>query len=167
MQLRTSVVNDGAVDAAVFYEEEIGPVEVDAAFGWANLGDASEAATFDDLFAGSASFLHESGVNLTLAGGTQTRRAAAGDDPVFYYAKLGYQRDFFAFGKTALSVDVHQTNDQQEEGDEARAIGFQFVQNVDDWGMDAFFNFRNHSLERVGHSFDDLNIAMIGARVRF
>ena len=90
-----------------------------------------------------------------------------GDDPVFYYAKLGYQRDFFAFGKTALSVDVHQTNDQQEEGDEARAIGFQFVQNVDDWGMDAFFNFRNHSLERDGRSFDDLNIAMIGARVRF
>jgi hypothetical protein len=165
-QLRTSVVRDEAIDVALNHESKIGPVQVAAMVGWANFSQRTDDPTFDNLLAGSASFLHDSGVNLTVAAGTMDR-IAPGSDPVFYYGKLGYLADFFPIGRTALSIDYHQTDDLALPGDTARAYGVQAVQNLADWGTEFYFNVRNHELDRPGRSFNDLLIGMVGARVRF
>jgi hypothetical protein len=166
LQLRTSLVRDDAVDVALNYEGQLGPVQVAAMVGYANFSRRSESPTFDDLFAGSISVLHDTGINLTLAAGTMDR-IGPGSSPNFHYAKLGYQRGFFPIGNTALSVDYHQTDDLQVPGDRARAWGVQAVQTVDGWGTELYLNLRNHELKRPGRRFDDLLIGMVGARVRF
>lgn len=171
LQLRTSVVNDGAVDVALNYSAKLGPANVAAMVGWANFSERSlGAATFDDLIAGSASVLLEDGplkgLNATIAA-ARMDRIGDGSDPEFRYIKLGYQGDFFRSGKTALSVDFHQTDDLRQSGDRLRAYGFQAVHTIDNWGTDLYLNVRNHEFDRSGRNFDDLTIGMVGARVRF
>lgn len=171
LQLRTSVVNDGAVDVALNYSSKLGPANLSAMVGWANFSERSTgAAEFDDLVAGSASVLLDEGplkgLNATIAA-ARMDRIGPGSNAEFHYAKLGYQGDFFRSGKTALSIDFHQTDDRLQSGDRLRAYGFQAVHTIDNWGTDLYLNVRNHEFDRPGRDFDDLTIGMAGARVRF
>jgi hypothetical protein len=171
VQLRTSVVNDGAVDVALNYSGRLGPANVAAMAGWANFSERNLGpATFDDLIAGSASVLLDEGplkgLNATIAAGRMDR-IGSGPDAEFRYVKLGYQGDFFRSGKTALSIDFHQTDDLQQSNDRLRAYGLQAVHTIDNWGTDLYLNVRNHEFDRTGRNFDDLTIGMVGARVRF
>jgi hypothetical protein len=165
-QLRTSLVGNDAWDVALNHSGKVGPVQIAGMVAYADFDRRGTAPSFDNLFAGSVSFLHDSGANLTLAAATMERKGP-GSDPAFYYGKLGYLADFFPIGKTALSIDYHQTDDLAASGDRGRAYGLQAVQNLDSWGTELYVNLRNHELDRPGRRFDDLLIGMVGARVRF
>ena len=175
-QIRTSLVNDEAFDVGLWYQDKIDRFQISSAIGWANDSRRIRGVDnqfqrpvqeFDDIISGSFSVLDDSGLNATFAAGRQDRRAS-GPDANFWYGKLGYQANMFPeMGTTAFSVDWHRSEDIAQAGDELDAIGFQIVQNVDWLGTEFYGAFRNHSFDRDGRSFDDLNIGMIGARVRF
>lgn len=89
-------LDDDLYDVAATYSGEFSDFEVAAAVGY-----AWNDGTGIDLFSGSLSALHKpSGVSMTLAAGAE-QNEGSGD---YGYAKLGYERDFFAMGSTAFSI---------------------------------------------------------------
>ena len=94
-------------------------------------------------------------------------KASGRDYGTFYYGKLGYQRKFFSIGTTAMSVDYGRNDDVEQDGDEANTVGFQFVQNIDQWATEYFLGYRYHNLDRDNTDFKDINALMTGLRVKF
>jgi hypothetical protein len=115
---------------------------------------------------GSGSLLHEvTGLSLTLAAGARDNDGR--DDGSNYYAKLGWQGDVFAFGRSFTAVDVNRNDDVAAEGDEATSIGLFAVQTIRDWGIDLYGGYRWHELDRRDADFDDIHTFSLGSRVRF
>lgn len=117
----------------------------------------------------SVSWLHGSGINLTLAGGN--RDYDASDDPAAagkadrdstnYYGKLGYK-----FGIHALAVEYGLTEDLAQDGDESNNWGAAYV--IIPWqGVEVYSLYRSYSLDRNGVDYEDVNQVMIGTRVKF
>ncbi len=106
------------------------------------------------------------GLNLTAAAGTRDVKGG-GDDPVFYYGKLGYKFDAIDFGGTAVSIDYTMVEDLDEDGDEFTSYAAFLVQDFDKIGTEFYIGVRNHELDRPGEDFDDLFAVMTGARVKF
>jgi len=124
---------------------------------------------------GSASILHSSGINFTVAGGYQDLESGLfnpngtdrDDDPTFYYAKAGYRAKWFEVGETRFSVDYQYVEDVAQDGDEAKTVGFQFVQDIPEWGSEYYLGYRWHELDRDLADYDDINALMTGVRVKF
>ena len=160
-----SVVSGDAADVALRYSAKFGDFKLAAAAAYSDPAGTSNSV--DDTIDGSISVLHGSGFNLTFAGGTRDYKVSGRDDGMFYYGKLGYQSKFFSIGITAMSVDYSRNEDVEQDGDEADTIGFQFVQNIDQWATEYFLGYRYHSLDRDDTDFDDINAVMTGLRVKF
>jgi hypothetical protein len=160
-----SVVSGDAADVALRYSAKLGNFKLAAAAAYSD--PASNSDSVDDTIDGSISALHSSGFNLTIAAGTQDYKDSGRDDGTFYYGKFGYQRKFFSLGTTAMSVDYSRNEDVDQDGDEADTVGFQFVQNIDQWATEYFLGYRYHSLDRDNTDFDDINAVMTGLRVKF
>jgi len=113
-------------------------------------------------FDGSISFLHNSGINLTLSHGTLNFDAAGRDTAHNYYGKLGYK-----FGKWALSADYTYSENVAQNDDEAKSVGVAAVWDI--WDSVQFYgSYRWHSLDRAGVAdIEDLSAVMIGGRVKF
>jgi hypothetical protein len=87
-------------------------------------------------FDGSFSVLHDSsGLSLTMAGGVRDPRyrdpLGKPLSPNLVYAKLGYQRDFSSFGRTAFSVDFINQDELIFNGDSAQSYSLGFLQHID------------------------------------
>jgi hypothetical protein len=160
-----SVVSGDAADVALFYSAKLGDFKLAAAAAYSDPAGTSNSV--DDSIDGSISVLHSSGFNLTFAGGTRDYKVSGRDDGTFYYGKLGYQRKFFSIGTTAMSVDYGRNDDVEQDGDEANTVGFQFVQNIDQWATEYFLGYRYHNLDRDNTDFKDINALMTGLRVKF
>ena len=120
---------------------------------------------------GSVSVLLKNGLNLTLAGGVRdpeyhdpTGRSLS---PHLFYAKLGYQHNFFPFGLTAFSVDFAQAEEAIFADDTARTYGAAVVQNIDQFGLEVFVAGRYQTLDRTFASYHPLITMMSGGRIRF
>ena len=113
-------------------------------------------------FSASISFLHNSGLNLTLSHGNRDFDVSGRNDGKNYYGKLGYK-----FGKWATSVEYTHSEDVAEEGDEAKAFGAAVVWNT--WESIQFYgSYRWHDLSRDDVSnIKSLHAVMIGGRVKF
>ena len=132
----------------------------------AAIGYADPGGDRDWVAAGSASLLHEAtGLSLTLAAGGRDNDGR--DDAVNYFAKIGYQADFFTFGRTFTSVDFTRNDDVSAEDDEATSVGLLAVQAIKDYGIEVFAAYRWHELDRDGTDFDDIHVLSLGSRVRF
>jgi hypothetical protein len=160
-----SVVSGDAADVALFYSAKLGDFKLAAAAAYSDPAGTSNSV--DDSIDGSISVLHSSGFNLTFAGGTRDYKVSGRDDGTFYYGKLGYQRKFFSIGTTAMSVDYGRNDDVEQDGDEANTVGFQFVQNIDQWATEYYLGYRYHNLDRDNTDFKDINALMTGLRVKF
>jgi hypothetical protein len=160
-----SVVSGDAADVALFYSAKLGDFKLAAAAAYSDPAGTSNSV--DDSIDGSISVLHSSGFNLTFAGGIRDYKVSGRDDGTFYYGKLGYQRKFFSIGTTAMSVDYGRNDDVEQDGDEANTVGFQFVQNIDQWATEYFLGYRYHNLDRDNTDFKDINALMTGLRVKF
>lgn len=127
----------------------------------------------DHQYNGSASILHSSGLNLTVAGGLQDLDESGRDDPTFYYAKVGYRADLFKFGETRFSVDYTRNDDYDLDNDEANSFGAQIVQDFPKWGSEYYIGYRWHELDRDVDAdgnlvdYDDIQAVMTGVRVKF
>jgi predicted porin len=111
---------------------------------------------------GSISFLHNSGINLTLSHGYRDFDTGGSDDARNYYGKLGYK-----FSKWALSVDYTYSENVAQDDDEATSIGAAAVWNI--WESVQFYgSYRWHDLDRdTVDNIEDLQAVMIGGRVKF
>ncbi len=148
-------------DGALRFSGEIGDVRTAAAVAYANSNDFEQVN-------GSASVLLASGLNFTIAAGTRDLKDRSGDDPLFYYAKLGQLLDVFDIGQTALAIDFAQTDDLNADGDEATSYGAFVVQNLDPVATELYLGIRNHELDPAsGPDPDDIIAVLAGARVKF
>lgn len=145
-QLSASAIADDRWDGALRFGGDFGSVKAAAALGYANPSTASA----DQRINGSASFLHVSGFNLTIAGGEDDPETAGRSDPKFFYAKLGYIAHIFSIGSTAFAFDYSQTDDIAQNGDEFTTAGAFAVQSLDDYGTQFYLGIRHHDLDRPG-----------------
>jgi hypothetical protein len=137
-----------------------------AAIAFAKAGDTDPEV--DQQLAGSASLLWDFGLNLTLALGTRDNTAAGRDESRFFYTKIGYRAaDWCPLGTTSLSLDYGQFKAIELNGDDAGTLGLQMVQDLEEWGSEAYLGYRYHSLDRTGVNYDNINALMMGMRVKF
>ncbi|MEX1228372.1 MAG: hypothetical protein WD623_02335 [Marinobacter sp.] len=169
-QLRTSAVNQGGVDVALFYSGNVDRLKIAAGMAWANSDEATGndgAAALDDQVSGSISVLDTSGFSATVALGQASKNDSSLEDVTFAYTKLGYQTKLIDAGTTHFSVDYHTTDDLQREDDTVEVIGFQALQKVSSIGTDFYASLRSISLDRTGVDYEDNLVALLGARVTF
>lgn len=157
-KLSASSAQDSKHDVALRYSGGGAGLKIAGAVAYAvNVGD------FDSQVNGSVSLLHSSGINLTLAGGSRDLGTGATQDPVFYYAKLGY-----IIGNTAIAIDFEQADDVEFQDDEATTVGLFLVKTLDAVGADLYAGARSYSLDRTANpNLDDIVAVLVGARVKF
>lgn len=118
---------------------------------------------------GSFSALHEAtGLNFTFSAGTQD--ADGLDNPYSLWGKLGWQREFWSVGKTSFTVDYGYSKNIYAESYKGDSFGVAAVQSFADYGTELYLQFRQYALDAPGSSdqdLDDMNVATVGARVRF
>jgi len=160
-RLSADAISSARYSTALRWSGELPDWRMAAAAGYSHPGGDS-----DYIVDGSASVLHQpTGLNLTLSSGLQ--EFSGRDDATNIYVKLGWQRDFFSFGRTAMSIDVGRTSDRDQEDDDADTVGAFLVQNIADFGIELYGGYRFYSLDRDGANFDDIHVFALGTRVRF
>ena len=160
----TSYITDGGGDFAVRYAVKMDGFKLAAAAAYSNPGSTSDSV--DDQLAGSVSVLHDTGFNGTFAMGTRDNKGDR-DDGGFFYTKFGYRGRWCPLGVTSLSIDYGRYADIAADDDDADTFGFQMVQDLQEWGTEAYLGYRFHKLDRSGSDYDDINAIMTGMRVKF
>ena len=155
--LSASATNGDAWELAASLSTEMeGIGKIAAAIGYI---DGQDRSPYEQL-GGSVSFLHDSGVNLTLAYGVRDLDNRS-RDAENYYVKLGY-----ILGKHAISVEWGQTDDLEVVGDESSSYGAGYVFNIHN-GIELYAGYRLYDLDRSGVSTDDITVFMAGTRIKF
>lgn len=131
-----------------------------AALGWSREKRGGLARN-EDTTGGSVSWLHDSGFNLTLAGGQSEDDNPAAPRKKFAYAKAGY-----ITGKHAVSVDFGRGDDFAAAGDQADAYGIGYIYTAAKW-LDLYAGAKQHKLERPGSDFDKITFVSAGMRLKF
>ena len=165
-QLSLGHVQGGENDYALRYSGQWGDFKTAAAVAWANIASTSTSTDYQSN--GSGSVLHDpTGFSLTLAGGQAKAKAAGRANPTFFYSKVGWQKKLFEVGNSYFSIDYAFSNDRAQNDDEFQTIGVGAVQKLDAWGTELYAGFRNHQMNRTAVQLDDINVGMVGARVKF
>jgi predicted porin len=152
-----SATNGDAYEIATRLVQDIGDNSFEAAIGYVDGGDRSP---FSQIGA-SASFLHASGLNVTVAIAERNLDESGHSDPSNRYVKIGYHR-----GAHRFAIDYGMTDDLAADGDEATSYGAF-------WNWQAFASgeiyagVRIHELDRPGIDVDDVTAIMAGTRVKF
>jgi hypothetical protein len=156
---------DDEWDVAVRYAAELGGLgKVAAAAAYALGSSTRYGGSGYDQFSSSASWLHGSGFNITVAFARRDLDdpGLIKDDPETIYVKLGLKSE-----KHAFSVHWSTTDDFDIKGDEADTIGAGYVFNIVK-GVELYAGFNIYELDRTGtSSIDDVTAVMTGARVKF
>ncbi len=171
-----SHIQGGLWDVALRHSGKFGQFKTSAAIAfvdWSGVNAAAGSSGIkDEQINGSISVLHDSGLNVTFSGGTRDAigldvSGAKRNDDDHIYVMLGYIAKIFDVGTTRFGVDYGVANDINQNDDEITTWGIAVNQNLKDIGTDIYAVFRNHELDRTGEDFDDINIFMAGARVKF
>lgn len=147
--------DDDYYDFALRYANVFGDFETEAGVGYGFAGDDVETLS------GSASVMHTpTGLNLTVAAGEEDQDG--GDSLSYGYIKAGLQRDFFAFGATAFSVDYY-----GGDMDLGESWGLAAVQNFDAQNLEVYGTVRNYSYDGADDDLDDGLAVFSGVRWKF
>ena len=160
-------LNQGPIpDAAIRYSGSFAGTKVSAAIAWSNK-DSADAAKGNQIN-GSGSILHSSGLNVTVAAGTQDLDGVGRSDPSYIYVKLGFKAKLVDAGTTNFFVAYQNTDDLATDGDDATFWGFGVVQILKDYATELFATFSVVDLDDAsGNTYDDLTTGLVGARVKF
>lgn len=159
--------NFTTTNIALRYSGEVSGWKMQGALAYADIKPATLADRQDTI--GSFSALHRSGFNATVAFGKRNEQAGAvcGSGCSYGYAKLGYQAEWFAVGKTAISVDYYSSSDTTVAGSDASTIGIGAVQKFDKQRIEAYLGYREYSLAEPGTTYRDSQSVLMGARWKF
>jgi predicted porin len=149
-------------ELALWYSGDMGALgRLAGALGWSNqqADVADPASVEDEVVGGSLSWLHGSGLNVTVS--YSEREATADRDRTFMYAKVGYK-----FGRHAVAIDWGNGEDLAATDIESDMIGIGYVWNPVAWA-ELYAAAKRHSLDAPGTDTDDINIVMVGTRIRF
>jgi predicted porin len=161
-----SYLSQKAWDAALRYSAEFGGTKVAAAVAYADFADQNTLVK--SQINGSVSVLMPMGLSLTGAAGQQDLDdPSRKEDPMFWYAKLGYTAKLLFHGSTTFAVDYSASNDMKKDKDEATTYGAFVVQRLDAYNTELFLGYRSHALDRTGKDFADVTGTMGGARIKF
>jgi len=151
-------------DMSVKYSNMHGNFNVAGALAFYDKGKGKNGKDKQGLD-GSISTLHvPSGISLTFSGAMQQQ---AGPDAKFFYTKLGYQTDYFNFGKTAFSVDAYWGQNINAIDSGSVAFGIQAVQEVDAWATQFYLGIRSYEYKDADDDYQDGMAAIAGSRIRF
>lgn len=127
--------------------------------------DVGGAVDKVDVFGGSASWLHTSGFNLTGVYSNQDGSTKGASE--FYMVKTGYKTGKHSFAiHHAMGDDRAEYSPAVVTDSEAKAYGVSYVYAPAKW-LDMYASFNNYELSAKERSYDNINIAMTGARVKF
>ena len=144
-------------DISVNYARETGDFEAEAIVSYEWKGSDEEIAL------ASAGILHTpTGLNVSIATGANQI-----GDGSYVYLKLGVKRDFFDFGQTAMALEYYDGSDFDVIGSSSKAIGLGIVQTVDAANLEIVGTLRRYELSAPAAEFQDVDVAMIGARWKF
>jgi hypothetical protein len=157
-----SMEGNSEYDVAARYAGDFGWARLAAAAGWAGYGNSSDSAdgTRDGNFSSSASMLFKNGLNLTASGAFRKQDST---DPWNLFGKVGYK----FLEKHAASIQYSRTENLSAKDDKGDTFGIGYV--FTPWKSVEFYGtYYLHMLDRdQGSDPDDINIVMIGARVKF
>lgn len=158
-QVLAKNANYTSYGAALRYSGEIGATKIKGAIGYSHT-DLTTGGQQDSTV-GSVSLLHASGFNVTVATGRRNQKGS------YYYGKLGYQRDWFGVGKTALSIDYYRGHDRSSSGSRSASYGLGVVQHFEDAHIEAYLGLRNYELTETSASYLDASTTIFGMRWKF
>lgn len=153
--------DDDYTDIAVRYGGDHGDFKVAAGLGyqWIEKDNQSD----EEIVAGSAAFLHiPTGLSLAFAGGSADESNAE-----YIYTKLGYQRKWFTWGSTNLSVDYYDGDDFNRKGSDSKSWSLAAVQNIDQHNIEVYAAYRNYDFDASGTNYEDVEVVAAGARWKF
>lgn len=153
-----------AYDGALWYSRKFGDTKIAGAVALANPGDLKSV---DSIYSGSISAKFPMGFNATFSAGGQELDEPGRDDPVNWWAKLGYQVKFYEAATTSFSIDYGETTDLDQNNDKLKSWALAAVHNIPDWGTELYLAYRLHQLDRDATDFDDIHVFWSGARVKF
>lgn len=162
-RLAGSLATNQRSDAALYWGGQGYGFQGAGAFAVANPKLANTGLQYN----GSFSLLHtNSGLNLTLSGGLQSRTGQK--DSTNLYAKAGWIANFTSLGYTAFGVDYTNSQDIAASGNRGYSVGSAVVQAFEKVGTELYLQYRIFSLDRAsGQPVGDINMTTFGARVKF
>ncbi|MFO8141525.1 MAG: porin, partial [Marinobacter sp.] len=137
------------------------------------LNDKEKMAGDLDTIGGSVSWLHDTGINLTAV--YSNAESDGGRDSDFNMFKVGYKTGKHSFtvhraeGKdfNPAAVDAGgKSVGTTVEGSDVEIYGAAYVYQPIK-RLDVYFAYNNFALEADNGDYDDVNIAMIGSRLKF
>jgi hypothetical protein len=172
-RLSGSFISGGAADVGLIFGRKFGAFQVAAAASYFNTNSTSTVN--DDGWAGSASVLHDSGINVSIAGGKQNTKSGLGrPDPDYIHGKIGYVARIFGVGPTSFAVDYSAHDDfaqangianiTRSDGD---SVGVTAVQMFSATGTEAYVSWRRWTFDSANTNYNDVNTVIGGVRVKF
>jgi hypothetical protein len=161
--LGASAISDSRYDVALRWGGQGYGLKAVGSAAFADPNENGDGFNYD----GSFSVLHEdTGLNLTLSAGKRERDNQS--DPYNLYGKVGWRQKFFSFGETAFVADYTRSMNLPTASDEGYSYGAAVVQQLNEYGVELYGQYRLHSLDRdVEAEVDDLNVVTVGTRVKF
>ncbi|MBY5935043.1 porin [Tateyamaria omphalii] len=146
-------------DVGVFYNATIGGgAELSA--GLAYQRRDLNTADRSDIVA-SASVLLQNGLGFTVA--TGDRDDDAGSDPRYYYAKVSYEADWLAMGKTGFGLHYWDGSDFNVDGSDSDVWGIGVVQEVSRLNTDLYLTYQEYDYSDGTGDFQDNSTIVLGA----
>ena len=153
-----STGNSSIWDTALRYAGDFGGIKLAAAAAWSDYGTSS--STNDNILSSSASLLFDFGLNFTAS---YAKLSRDGTDPYNIFGKVEYK----FLEKHAVSVQYSRTENLSAKDDKGDTIGLGYV--FSPWKSVEFYGtYYIYMLDRdAGSNPDDINVGMIGGRVKF
>ncbi|GGO37675.1 hypothetical protein GCM10010991_33750 [Gemmobacter aquaticus] len=148
-------------DVAIRWTGDVGDFSVRSAAGYQWLDDPNGENT--RRLAGSVSVVHApTGLNFAFSAGEQV------DGANYIWTRLGWQTNYFAMGRTNLSVDYYKGNDFLSDGAKTENYGIYAVQTIDAAAVDVYAGWRRFTYsDQLGGSYQDAEGILVGARFFF
>jgi predicted porin len=126
-----------------------------------------EDDTVDYAYAASASALHDpTGLSLTLSTGGY--KLDEGDNPSNFYAKVGWDTDFWPIGPTGFGLDYTQGENISSDGADGTSYGIAAVQRIERYGIDLYTQLRQYRLDGGDpSSLKDITVGTFGTKFTF
>jgi len=162
-KLSTSWVDGDEWDVALRYGREFDGTEVALAGSYWDAGATGQI----DGYSASGSVMLPFGTSLTLAYSALNNQTVGRNDEDFFFAKLGQQFKATGLGKTAISIDYSQANDQRVNNDSGTAVSLAAVQKIDKLGTELYAVLRQYDADIPNVSTENIMVGGFGARVKF
>ncbi len=152
--------HDPLYDIAATFAGELNEIDLGAAIAYSH-----NHGTDVDILSGSISGLHKpTGISLTLAA---AREFSDGVEGEYGYVKLGYEREFFAVGSTAFSIDYYFGHGIAAAGSDSNSIGLAAVQNIEDYNVQLWALWRDYEYADSDTGYDNGQAVFGGAIFKF